>query len=196
MVGRDEPGYLALLGLSGRTSQVVLDRIEQARAQDGALIFVERLFESGNWRCHLVGAMALLFDDSDDLGAGILWRAIDAGSWVVPQLAVTALIIDRDFPARLVERVERSCPVSVPSPSKGCPGTELVEPAKLLASLLTIGSTLPSLSVWIADVRQRPTLVDLLKEDDDNAGAIAAGWHRNLIEQFAVRGRVLKPKAG
>jgi hypothetical protein len=174
---RSVPGHLELLGLQGRAAQVVIDRIERALARDGAFRFVDVLFDDPNWRPHLVGAVALILDDGDHTLVRALWRAIDAGSWVIPQLVVTALMIDRDFPARLVERVEASCS------------------AKLLASLLSVGAAVQSLGSWIAGAREEPRVVDLLKQDVDNAPSIAEGWQKRLVEHFALRGRVLKPKA-
>jgi hypothetical protein len=121
---------------------------------------------------------------------------------VIPQLVITALMVDRDFPARLVERVEHSCPVSVPpglSPverhSATGPANTVERSAKLLASLLSVGTALPSLASWIAGVREQPTVVELLKQDLDDAPSIAAAWHRRLVEHFSLRGRVLRPKA-
>jgi hypothetical protein len=196
------PGHLELLGLQNRAAQVVIDRIEQALTRDGAFQFVDRLFDSPNWRPHLVGAIALILDDCVHLDTRSLWRAIDAGSWVIPQLVITALMVDRDFPGRLVERVERSCPVSVPiglSPverhSATGPAGTIGRSAKLLASLLSVGTALPSMASWIASVREQATVVDLLKQDVDNAPSIAAAWHRQLLEHFSLRGRALKPKA-
>jgi len=131
-----------------------------------------------------------------------LWRAIDAGSWVIPQLVVTALMVDRDFPIRLVERVESWCPVSVHlglSPverhSATGPANPIQRSAKLLGSLLSVGAVLPNLSSWIAGIREEPTAMDLLKQDRDDAPGIAAAWQRQLVEQFSLRGRTLKPKA-
>jgi hypothetical protein len=193
---------MELLGLQNRAAQVVIDRIEQALARDGVFQFVDRLFDDPDWRPHLVGAIALVVDDGDNLDPRPLWRAIDAGSWVIPQLVVTALMVDRDFPERLVDRVERSCPISVPlglssieRHSASGPASNIERSAKLLASLLSVGSAVLSLASWIAGVRERPTVVDLLGQDFDNAPSIAAAWHRALVEQFSLRGRALKPKA-
>jgi hypothetical protein len=184
------------------TAQVVIDRIERALARDGALRFIDILFDDPNWRPHLVGAIALILDDGDRLEAGGLWRAIDAGSWVIPQLVVIALMVDREFPARLVERVESLCPVSVPlglSPaerhSATGPGSSRQRSAKLLASLLSVGTAVPSLSSRIAGFREEPAVVELLKQDVDKASDIAASWQRQLVEQFRLRGRALKPKS-
>jgi hypothetical protein len=200
--GLEVPGYLELLGLQNRGAQVVIDRIEQALVRSGALRFVDPLFDDPNWRPHLVGAIALILDDGEHLDVGSLWRAIDGGSWVIPQLVVTALMVDRDFPTRLVERVESLCPVSVHpglSPverhSATGPANTIQRSAKLLASLLSVGAVLPSLSSWIPGVREQPTVTDLLKQDRDDAASIAAAWHRQLVEQFSLRGRTLKPKA-
>jgi len=199
--GLEAPGYMYLLGLGDAATQVVIDRIERALA-GGAFQFVDGLLDDPNWRPHLVGAIALILDDGDHLDARSLWRAIDAGSWVNPQLVVTALMVDREFPIRLVERVESSCPIS-PAPglspierhSATGPGNTRLRSAKLLASLLSVGTALPSLSSWIAGVREEPRVIELLQLDFDNAPSIAASWQTNLVEQFFVRGRLLKPKA-
>src|SRR5262245_4095528 len=194
-------GYLELLWLRSGTAQGVIDRIELALVRDGAR-FVDRLFDDPNWRPHLVGAIALILDDGAHLDAKCLWRAIDAGSWVIPQLVVTALMVDPAFPARLIERVENRCSISVPSGlsaperhSATGPGSSIQRSAKLLASLLSVGAALPSLSSWIAGIREQPPVVQLLDEDVDNAPLIAEAWRRQLVEHFSLRGRALKPKA-
>jgi hypothetical protein len=84
------PGYLELLGLNDNDSQVVIDRIERASATGDPRPWVDALLNDANWRPHLVAAIAFLLDDRDTLDRHLLWKAIDSGSWVTPQLVVTA----------------------------------------------------------------------------------------------------------
>ncbi len=195
------PGYLELLGLQNRAAQIVIDRIERALGRDDAVRFVAPLFADPNWRPHLVGAMALILDDGQRLDVTPLWRAIDGGSWVIPQLVVTALMVDPDFSKRLVERVESSCPISVPrgmSPaarhSATGPDSVVQRSAKLLSSLLHVGAAIPSLRSWIEGVREEPAVADLLGQDVDSASNITGAWQARLVEQFSLRGRALRPK--
>ena len=64
----------------------MIDRVEQALSLQGAEEFVDVMFDDPNWRPHLVGAIALILDDGSRLSPTALWHAIDAGSWVIPQL--------------------------------------------------------------------------------------------------------------
>ena len=198
----DVPGYLELLHLANPGVQVVIDRIERAALLDEAPGFVDALFDDPNWRPHLVGAIALVAADGRLGEASALWRAVDAGSWVTPQLVVTALFVDPRFSERLVERMESSCPISPPaglSPieqhSATGPANTVQRSAKLLASLLSVGKAVPKLSVWLGDVRAQPAVVEMLQHDVDDASNIADAWRKQLVAQFARRGRVLVPKA-
>ena len=57
------------------------------------------------WRGQLVACAAIVIAGSDrDLDVA-LWRALDGGSWVAPQLVVTAFLLDPEFEARAEERL-------------------------------------------------------------------------------------------
>ncbi len=198
------PGHLELLGLHTPTAQVVFDRIERALAAGDPGPWLSALFGEANWRPHLVGAVALLLDGGGGSShVESLWRAADSGSWVIPQLVVTALFVDPDFAARARSRVEGLCPVRVPHGlslaerhSATGPGNERSRSAKLLAALLSVGARLPSLAHWIGGVRAKPEVAALLADDIDDAPAIADIWLGHLVAQFARRGRLLNPRAG
>jgi hypothetical protein len=195
-------GYLELLHLGQPTAQIVIDRIEKALVSSNPTQWVDALFADPDWRPHLVGAIALLLDDGKSLSPGGLWRAADSGSWVVPQLAVTAYLVDKDFPNEARVRIENVCPVAVPkdlSPlerhvSTG-PGSTTQRSAKLMASLVFVGKRVPSLQTWLDDISRTPSVAHLLEQDVDNAPHIAEFWLSHLKEQFAKRHRDLKPKA-
>jgi len=189
------PGHLELLGLHQPGAQVVIDRIQRALSLGPSQPWIDALFGDANWRPHLVGAIALILDNRRTLTPASLWHAIDAGSWVLPQLVVSAYLIDPDFPARCRDRIRAGAPVTPPSGlspadrhSATGQGSTCDRSAKLLASLVTVGRRLPSLSTWIDSECSRSDLVALLTQDVDNAPGICNGWLGKLVEQFEIRG--------
>lgn len=193
------PGYIFLLGLSSEKCQVVIDHIESVLASGDAGGWIDVLFDDPNWRPHLVGAIALVLDGGQHFTTAGLWRAVDAGSWVTPQLVVTAYFVDPKFPQRLVERMEALCPVSVRgsmSPlerhSATGPAGTTQRSAKMMASLVFIARRLPSLSTWLDTIRADPRVTQLLEQDFDNSADITEEWLEQLTLQFALRGRQLR----
>lgn len=197
----DVPGYLELLGLRNDSAQIVIDRIERAMSLEDSCPWIDALFDDPNWRPHLVGAIALVLDDARHLPIAGLWRAVDSGSWVTPQLVVSAYLVDSGFPDQCRKRLARAAPVSPPaglSPierhSATGPGSIRHRSAKLLASLIAVGCLVPSLTSWIGQARSKPEIASLIAEDIDDSGNIAEGWLAAVKRQFALRGRDLKPK--
>src|SRR5215217_7637161 len=60
---------------------------------------------------HQPGAQIVL-DGRQTLTPTALWRAVDAGSWVLPQLVVCAHIVDSDFPSQCRDRMRAGAPVA------------------------------------------------------------------------------------
>jgi hypothetical protein len=85
-------------------AQIVIDHIRDALAVRDAQRWVKALLADPGWRLHLVAAIAFLLDQPKALDCAPVWSAIDAGSWVTPQLVVTALFSDPTFPTRARER--------------------------------------------------------------------------------------------
>jgi hypothetical protein len=196
------PGHLALLNLRGPDADVVIDRTQLALAAEGPGRWVGALFDDPNWRAHLVGAIAILLDGGTRLDTVALWRALDSGSWVAPQLVVTAYFADPAFQERLMERIRHRCPVTVPSAlspierhSTTGPGSTVQRSAKLLASLLSMGKRLPALSSFLQQASAEPDLAALLEKDIDNAAAITDSWCTQVSAHFAARHHVLIPRA-
>lgn len=195
------PSYLVLLGLFNEGTQDVISGTQSVLepAKDGG--WIDALFDDPNWRPHLVGAIALVLDDTEHFAPTGLWRAVDAGSWVTPQLVVTAYFVDPEFPHRVIERIEALCPVSVPASltplerhSATGPANLKQRSAKLMSSLVFMGRRVPSLSTWLDAVCEDARIAELLAQDVDDTADICDEWLEQLTLQFARRGRQLKPK--
>jgi hypothetical protein len=198
-----EPAPLVLLSMRSAATAAVIDRIERALSADDAARGAAALFASPDWRPHLVGAVALILDADRRLGPSMLWNAVDAGSWVTPQLVAAAYLVDPSFPDRLQERIDARCAVAMPaklSPAERHratgPATAEQRSAKLLMSLLSVGRRVPVLAGRLAAAARRPDLAALQVDDRDNSGNIAENWLINLEGQFKSRGRVLTPMGG
>lgn len=98
------PGYLSLLHIDDGAPAVANRVAEGLTAPDAAEHF-DALMTMDNWRLHLIGALAVLLDTQHRLDRTLLWTAIDGGSWVTPQLVVTACIADRDFQRQAQHRL-------------------------------------------------------------------------------------------
>jgi hypothetical protein len=190
-------GYLTLLNMSP-DCQVAMDRVEHAIREsrdvgDGDVdlaTWIRRLFDEVNWRPHLVGAIALLLGGGGLSEIGALWRAIDRGSWVGPQLVVTACFRDPDFPSAARARIAARCPL-LEGAWGNPPPRQFI--AKTLSSLLHVATGFPSLAGWVENVRQEADVVELLREDRDHGGGIASDWMDAVMQEFNRRGRWLVP---
>jgi hypothetical protein len=195
-----EPVPLILLSMRSAQAGAVIDRIERVMASEDAVRGVDALFASPDWRPHLLGAVALILDGGRRFDPSGMWKAIDAGSWVTPQLVTTAYLIDPSFADRLRDRIDAKCAVviapnlsSVERHHATGPATPEQRSAKLLASLVRIGVLAPALAGWLRTASSRPELAALQTADRDKAGNIAENWLKNVESQFRARGRVLAP---
>jgi O-acetyl-ADP-ribose deacetylase (regulator of RNase III) len=71
---------------------------------------IRALMRSG-WREQLMGAVALLEAGPTDNGIEEMWAAFDAGSWVIPQLAVVLSVLDPEVIPQMKKRILLNCPV-------------------------------------------------------------------------------------
>jgi hypothetical protein len=195
-----KPAPLLLLSMRSGETRPVIDRIEHALSCQGAARSADALLASPDWRHHLVAAVALILDAGARFDPAPLWAAMDAGSWVTPQLVATAYLVDPSFPDRLQSRIKAGCPVEVPSnlsPLERHRATGPASPeqrsAKLSASLLRIGLLVPSIAAGLKPVMNTPKLAALQVADRDNSGNIAENWLKNVESQLRSAGRVLAP---
>ncbi len=199
--GTKVAGYLMLLGLprdDAADLHLVIDRIAVALDDPEAPRWVAALLAEMNWRPHLVAAIAYLLDGPSRLPSDSLWSAIDAGSWVVPQLVVTAFFTDRDFASRAALRLDRCCPISPLGAYERLSPAEQhtvghAPSGKLAASLLALAAEVPELRAREGVWRAEPEIRALLDRDAswDSSEEITAGWSARIRACFSQRGVVL-----
>jgi hypothetical protein len=184
----DVPGYLELLHL-GRMDgvRVVVERIASALSQGDSQRWVRAMMGQRNWRPHLVGAVAFLLDHERVLDRGDLWAAIDGGSWVTPQLAVTASFADPSFADGVRSRLDAYCPLT--SPESARPASP-DRSGKMAASLLGVASRTPDLRPWVPGWRSDPQIQELLEQDAawDGSEHITTRWADDVSACFHALG--------
>jgi hypothetical protein len=142
----DGGGYLDLLHL-GPAADRTVGLIATALAEPGAVAAYTGFMSQSGWRPHLVGAVAALLDNENRLDRIQLWNAVDAGSWVTPQLVVAAMFSDPMFAERARHRIELRCPV------QSAPAT--LQSARRAAASVQDGWLSQGLS-WLASRLFRP----------------------------------------
>lgn len=191
------PGHLILLGLRERRSSrpeldersMVFRRVLAAVEHPEADAFILALFADLNWRPHLVAAIAALLKPSDQVCAA-LWRAIDGGSWVTPQLAAAAYFLDPDLPANIRGRVGT---FDAPRPPVRTSSGER-RSAKLVTSLMALADRVPVLDDWRRQRLQGKEFRDILASEADKFAGLTLGWLERCREVFAKEGRPLSPR--
>jgi len=189
------PGHLMLLGLREPGAQIVIDQIAKALQCSDSTRWIAALLQDVNWRAHLVGAIALLLQPS--LDPELLWHAVDGGSWVTPQLVVTATFVDPLFREHARSRVAALCPVVVPvglpAPERHSatgPAGRQARSAKMLASLIAASVEFPDLAQWREDVLRDERVKSLLAVDasSDASDRIVRSWSAAVRNAFLARG--------
>jgi hypothetical protein len=203
--GLKVPGYLTLLNFGQDDALIVIDRIAEALRCNDSQKWVTALFDANNWRPHLVGAIAILLDQRTTLDVAPLWSAIDAGTWVTPQLVATAYFSDPAFASRALKRMNNGCPVTVPAGldplmrhvATGPAGTS-GRSGKMAASILAVSSKFPSLAIHESTWRADPKLQPLLDEDQawDGSEEITKRWMAAVTAFLLGRGIKLSPPIG
>lgn len=188
--GLEVPGYLHFLNLNPddeRGIQLVIDRIARAMTGWETDRWLAQLMGERNWRPQLVGAVTYLLDRAAVLDRSLIWRSIDVGSWVTPQLVVTAFFSDVMFTERARERLDTGCRTSYRAAS-----------GKMASSLLALTGFVGELAQDEVRWRASPILAAAIKEDAgwDHSGQIANRWMARIGECFAMRGSPLTPAVG
>jgi len=186
----DVPEHLSLLHLFHADNTVA--KITATVRSGDCGPFVRRLFESPDWRPHLVGTVVCIAEP-DAQWLGWLWQAIDGGSWVTPQLAVAAYLTDPEFAARARSRIEARCPISEPEISDGDdrdamtgPGDADIRSGKMAASLLALCELIADDAPWVEAARNDPAIARLLRIDGRRNGSegIALSWLTGISTVF------------
>ena len=188
------PLHLTLLNL-GKGSEVAVAALERLMGTDADLTpQVVALLADFNWRPQLVGAVAMGLGAANEESRDALWRAFDSGSWVSPQLAAIAFLVDEDFEARSRLRIEAGCPINldrlqgldwVVRHSAAGPGNSASHSSKALSALAGLCQRLPSTHFWLEPILLRDEIQQSIQSDYDGGGRIATGWLDGFVR---VRG--------
>ena len=179
------PVYLVLLNVS-IGSEIAITILRRILEGDTELMpQVVALLADFNWRPQLVGAVAMGLGAANEESRDALWRAFDSGSWVSPQLAAIAFLVDEDFEARSRLRIEAGCPINldrlrgldwVVRHSAAGPGNSASHSSKALSALASLCQRLPETHVWLEPILSREETQHSLRNDYDGGGRIATGW--------------------
>ena len=142
-----------------------------------------------NWRPHLVGAIATYYNTAN-VAIAQMWAALDAGSWVAPQLGGILSLRDPNFITNAVDRLRNRCPLSgdpeysIGSPverhsAQGPAGTHL-RSSKSAASLLEL---LPEDRA--TEFSSNGDLQSLIADDYDGSARIATSWLAKFLAMDA-----------
>jgi O-acetyl-ADP-ribose deacetylase (regulator of RNase III) len=190
--------YLALLHLNPGSAGVVERVMESARSSPDLEAEIRELLSEG-WRPALVACAALQGRSSPAL-LDLLWGALDRGSWVAPQMAITLWMLDDRFPERSRQRLLQGISVT-PEPERatlsgpevhvihGPAGTDSLS-AKTRVSLMTVLAHDQDGRDWLLNhVAKADALQDVLVEDAwDNSARLVASWSRAVAECLEVSG--------
>lgn len=191
-------GYSSLLHLTPPCAQEAVSAVVKCcQASDNPYREIVALLDQLNWRLQIVAAVALSALKYEDTSMTSLWAAFDLGSWVIPQLAVTAYLRDPDFLGHARVRIALRCPLD-PSPLLSAtpierhiaagPAGGRRRSAKAAASLVQLVSILRPTPYWFAKDRLSPDLIALLSEDVDRSAQIVENWLSRLKSLLKVVG--------
>jgi hypothetical protein len=187
----DKTPYLSLLHLHAQRVAVVIDLIRAASRNDDSEPYILALLRDVNWRPHLVGAIASYFRKTDATVAQ-MWRAVDGGSWVTPQLSAVLSLIDDSFVDRALERLASHCPLwsasqySIDSPierhvAQG-PAGSYHRSSKAASSFLALLRLDSRDDERVTALENDSELRQLVADDVDDGGGIATSWRARLLE--------------
>lgn len=187
------PIYLTLLNL-GNGSELAVTILRRILEGDTNLTpQIVALLADFNWRPQLVGAVAMGLGAANEESRAALWQAFDSGSWVSPQLAAIAFLVDENFEALSRLRIEAGCPINPINRellegldwpvrhSAAGPGSFASHSSKALSSLADLCQRLPATHAWLDPILMREDIQQSIKSDYDGGGRIATGWLNGFI---------------
>jgi hypothetical protein len=185
-------GYLALLGLHSSDAIQAVELVRNCcRQAPNPSPDICKLLADANWRPHLVAAAAVIVSGYNSESIKNLWRRMDSGSWVIPQIGVALYLTDPDFLPQARTRLEARCPLDVSDllamsdverHSAAGPAGKIQRSAKAAATLLYLLQLAAPAESWIQEVRAAPDMQALLAEDFDAAHLIAEKWLEKINE--------------
>ena len=185
-IGSNRTPYLSLLRLHRPGILDIVRIIRDTASKPDSTTNAVTMLRDANWRPHLVGAIATYYCTA---GAAVtqMWAALDAGSWVAPQLAGVLSLCDPNFVINAAQRLHSGCPLSgdpeysIGSPierhSAQGPAGSHHRSSKSASSLLEL---LPEDRA--AEFSSNDHLQSLIADDNDGSGKIATSWLARLLK--------------
>lgn len=183
-------GYLALLHLTSNDAEAAVRLVRDCASSPSARLGMIELLQEVNWRPTLVAAVAALFIPANPDILKNLWKRIDSGSWVVPQIAVTLSIVDPDFMDRCKERLAENCPLDLSElrslsalerHSAAGPAGGVERSAKAARALSWLAGQCEPRPDWLLQLLETPEYQSLVAQDMDSSDIIAEQWHRRIM---------------
>ena len=185
-------GYLALLNLSSGDAEEAVESVRNCCSKvSNPTSDIYRLLADSNWRPHLVAAVAVIVSGFDAKAASLLWRRLDSGSWVTPQIAAALFLVDPDFASQAHTRLETRCPVDssesrsmalFEGDSATSPAGGVERSAKAAAALLQLAEMVSPVPPWVEGVGSTEDMQALLARDIDGSDKIATRWLKRIRE--------------
>lgn len=188
----DWRGYLPLLNLASNDPHEAVELVRKCcHKMSDPFPDICRLLGDKNWRPHLVAAVAMIISGYQKNAVDLLWRQIDLGSWVTPQLGVALFLVDANFSVQAHIRLEAGCPIDTsdlvsmnPLERHSAAGSSesLDRSAKSAATLLYLLKIMPPEPDWLLEIRASEKMRDLLARDIDNSDGITESWLHRIKE--------------
>lgn len=183
--------YLVLLNINDPAQgAAALAQVREAMTQPGWERTVRDILDKEQgWRPHLIAAAALLLIEDPLPFRDALYRAIHRGSWVVPQLLVTAWAIDPDFWQRAEARREAGFgPVIAPGvPKRYWPKERKGNPKELVATL-GLAALDPAGADWALRAQADEVCTQLRVQDLDESDKIVIDWRERMARSLHLAG--------
>jgi len=187
---RESAGYLVLLNLNDASeSKCAVSLVKKCcESVPDATGDICRFLQELNWRPHLVGAVAVALLPHNPKTIQQLWSAIDADSWVTPQLAAVAFLRDPKFTRRAGERLGFRRSLRRDDDEDSSEGQDgltschapLLKSGKAVASLKRLMELLPQSPDWFVSGTLPSELRQLLNDDRNLPGEYVEEWLRRL----------------
>jgi hypothetical protein len=160
--------YLALINLHTdveNTVQTIKDIVESEQKE-----ILERdtlvLLQARNWRFHLIACGVMLTGLSSDKLINQLWNVLRQGSWISPQIAATAYLLDPRFSVKALDSILQ----------ENFDKQSIVALAELLKQ--------NSAAKFSEEQEARINLAKM--EDSADSGEIAVSWVENIRPLFTA----------
>jgi hypothetical protein len=151
--------YLALLNLDSDDVTDSVEIIKQIVAEEQSDTLKRdtlALLQARNWRFHLIACGVLLTGFQSSALFDQLWNTLQQGSWVSPQLAATACLIDSEFRKRAFDLLTHE-----DSDEK---------------SIVSVAQLLNQDSKTKFTVQQDARISSARAKDHDNSGQLSIAW--------------------